>query len=222
LRLWYAQSVALPVALLLIPVALLLAGGKGRRSGAAPPLGPWMDDVPPEPLAVGQRGDPEIEALLTEMNDEFRSYGVNLDWIDAAQVTEMRKTNGYYAIPPREYWPRMAATVYYGFQPIRRALGIPVRITSGYRPADYNEAVGGAPGSRHQFFEALDMLPDSNWNDQAMLAAQLFVRDGERLRMGLGVYGSPGAATNIHVDTGSAMRTWENGAWWVARAREVA
>jgi hypothetical protein len=181
-----------------------------------------MDEDPPWPIAVGQRGDPEIESLLAEMDDEFRSYGVNLEWIDAAQVTEMRKTDGYYAIPPREYWPRMAATIVYGFMPIRRELGIPIYITSAYRSPDYNEAVGGADGSRHQFFEGLDMLPEADRNGQAMAAAKLFVRDGENLRMGLGVYGSPGSAANIHIDTGHAMRTWEEAMYWVERARAQA
>lgn len=207
--------------MLLIPAALLLLGG-GGGGRKEPPLGPWLDEEPPWPIYVGQRGDPEVESLLAEMDATFRSYGVNLDWIDAAQATEMRKTDGYYAIPPRAYWPRMAATIVYGFMPIRRDLGIPIRITSAYRAPDYNEAVGGSAGSRHQFFEGLDMLPESGWNDQALLAAQLFVRNGENLRMGLGIYGSPGSASNIHIDTGHAMRTWEEAMYWIDQVRAVA
>ncbi len=184
-----------------------------------PPVGPWDDTFPPQPIYVGQRGDPELESLFQEMDDYFRSYGIALGTISAAEVTEMRKTNGYYAIPPREYWPRMAATIRYVFMPIRAAVAGPVTITSAYRPPDYNEAVGGTAGSRHQFFEALDMVaPQGLANTQALAAAKIFNRYGELLRMGFGVYGSPGQASNIHVDTGSRERTWENADYWAEQA----
>lgn len=204
--------------LLLLPLAALALAG--RRAGAsAPPVGPWSDDVPPLPIAVGQAHDPDIAPLLDQMDAEFRAYGVNLNWIDAAEVTLMRETNGYHAIPPRAYWPRMAATIRYGFQPIRQALGEPIILTSAYRPPDYNEAVGGASGSRHMFFEALDMVTERA-NMQALLAAQLWLNQGQRLRMGLGVYGNPGAASNIHIDTGHDQRAWREAQYWINQVRQ--
>jgi len=213
--------VAFPVILILLPLAALAFGG--RRGGGAAPVGPWSDQTPPEPIHVGQRGDPELETLLSQMDAMFRSYGVKLDLIDAAEVTVMRKTNGYHAIPPKSYWPRMAATIVYGFQPIRNALKGPITVTSAYRPADYNEAVGGEEGSRHQFFEALDMVaPSGMANKQALIAADLWIRSGTRIRMGLGVYGSPGSASNIHIDTGSSQRVWKNARDWIDRAKAQA
>lgn len=221
---------AFPAVLLLIPAVLLLAGGRrGGGSRGAPPVGPWGNEDPPWPIYVGQRGDPELESLLADMDRTFRSYGVDLSLIDGAEVTLMRKTDGYYAIPPREYWPRMAATIVYGFMPIRRAVGQPITVTSGYRPPDYNKAVtcvtevGGecvdwSEGSRHQWFEALDMVaPQGLTNTQAMAAAGIWVRDGQALRMGLGIYGTQGTASNIHIDTGSRARRWKNARYWTNR-----
>jgi hypothetical protein len=213
--------VALAWPLLLIPALLLLAGGR-RGVRRAPEVGPWGDAYdPPEAIAVGKRGDPEIESLLTEMDDEFRSRGVNLSWIDAAEVTVMRKTAGYHAIPPREYWPRMIATILWVFMPIRRALGSPIVITSGYREPGYNAAVEGSEDSRHMYFEALDMVAEDT-NRQAMVSAGIYVRDGENLRMGLGIYGTDRAATRIHVDTGHDQRTWKNARYWIEKAMEAA
>jgi hypothetical protein len=155
------------------------------------------------------------------MDDYFASYGINLDWIDAGEVTLLRKW-GWHAIPPRSYWERMAATIRWGFMPIRRAVG-PIVITSAYRPPKYNKLVGGEGDSRHLYFEALDMVaPSGMANQQALLAAGMWVQHGDKLRMGLGVYGSPGSASNIHIDTGHKQRTWKNANWWVAKVKAEA
>jgi hypothetical protein len=205
----------------------IAAGGKGNGGGGPLPNGGggplpnapdvnWKDNgEPPEPLAVGQANDPEIDALLRQMDDLFTSSGVDLSHINAAAVTLMRKTDGFHAIPPVEYWPRMAATLRYVFVPIRKALGVPIVITSGYRPPDYNKKVGGKPGSRHQFFEALDMVAPGHARAQALAAARVFVANGAPLHMGFIVYGTPDAPTNIHVDTGWRKRTLKNGPFWV-------
>lgn len=214
---------AIPLPLLLLPIIALALGGRKRGGGAAPAIGPWTDRWdPPRPIAEGKANNPEIDALLREMDDYFASYGINLDWINASEVTLLRKW-GRHAIPPREYWPRMAATIRWGFQPIRAALGGPITITSAYRPPDYNEAVGGAEDSRHQYFEGLDMVASGGQaNKQALLAAGIWIRSGERMRMGLGVYGSPGSASNIHIDTGRSQRTWNVADYWIDRVKAQA
>jgi hypothetical protein len=218
--------VAIPAALIILPVALMaLAGGKrgGRVGGAPPAIGPWGEGDKPWPIWEGREDNPETAALLQEMDDYFASYGgIDLNLIDAREVTLLRKW-GRHAIPPREYWPRMAATIRYGFMPIRRALKGEIIITSAYRPPDYNEKVKGKPGSRHQWFEALDMVaPTGMANQQALLAARMWLEYGEKMRMGLGVYGSPGSATNIHIDTGSNQRTWREADYWIERVQLAA
>jgi len=47
-------------------------------------------------------------------------------------------------------------------EPIRHALGdLPLTITSGYRKAELNKAVGGAKNSRHMFGLAVDFVPSA-------------------------------------------------------------
>ncbi len=42
-------------------------------------------------------------------------------------------------------------------EPLREAIGRPIRITSGYRSAKLNKAIGGVPNSAHQRGEAADI-----------------------------------------------------------------
>jgi uncharacterized protein YcbK (DUF882 family) len=207
---------------LLAPIFLLVLSGK-RTGGGPPVVGPYLDQGrAPTPMYEGPADHPDIVALLQEMDDYFASAGIDTNVIDAWEVTRLRKFHRT-AIPPREFWPRMAATIKYVFMPIRRQLGEEIVITSGYRTPEYNAFVGGAKGSRHQWFEALDMhTPPGLENQQAILAADLFLRYGDRLNMGLGIYGSPGNASNIHVDTGHKKRTWREAQYWIERAKKVA
>jgi hypothetical protein len=43
-------------------------------------------------------------------------------------------------------------------EPLRQAMGEPVVVSSGYRSAFLNHAVGGAPNSQHRLGEAADLL----------------------------------------------------------------
>lgn len=170
----------------------------------------------PKPLYVGTRGDPELEAFLIEMQDEFSSAGIR--YFSAAEVTKMRKTPGpSYAIPPRKYWPRMIATLQVVDQ-IRDDWGLPVNVYNGYRPEDYNKAVGGAPGSRHQWFEALDLMPVGDRDDFATLVASYYLKTPD---MAMGVYGEPGRVTGVHVDM-HRKRTWGSAQHYIQKAGGVA
>ena len=44
-------------------------------------------------------------------------------------------------------------------EPIRALLGVPLRITSGYRAPAVNAAIGGAKASQHMLGEAVDFAP---------------------------------------------------------------
>ncbi len=46
-----------------------------------------------------------------------------------------------------------------GLESIRQVLGVPLRITSGFRPGAYNAAVGGVPTSSHLDGLAADFVP---------------------------------------------------------------
>ena len=184
---------------------------KGGGSSSAQPKGCDFD----LPIAVGMPSDPEIAELLEEMDALFVSEGVDLDLVDAREVTTMPKAPGQpVAIPPRKWWPAMVGTIVWAYQPIREALGLPLMVR-GYRPPSYNEAVGGADCSRHQAFEGLDLYVDhahaspAARRELARLGAKLFVDHGNALKMGFGAYGYPNPS-NIHVDVGHKRRTWRD------------
>ena len=74
---------------------------------------------------------------------------------------------------------------------LRARLGRPIRVTSAYRCADHNKAVGGAPGSKHLTGEAADLALTGN---DAFNGIALAIHVGFK---GIGV-----AKTFIHVDDG--------------------
>jgi uncharacterized protein YcbK (DUF882 family) len=158
------------------------------------------------------------------MEQAFVAEGVDLDYITPLEVTTLTKTPTHaVAIPPREYWYAMAATLRDGFVPLRKAFGKPIAINNGYRPPEYNREVTctrrdgkcvdeGTAGSRHQWFQALDLLPvDATPENRILLArvaAAFFLERGDSLKMGFGVYGKPKFPQGVHIDTGFERRTW--------------
>lgn len=53
----------------------------------------------------------------------------------------------------------LTALAFYILEPVRALLGVPLKITSAYRCADLNKAVGGAEKSQHLLGEAADFIP---------------------------------------------------------------
>lgn len=181
----------------------------------------------PTPIAVGRPDDPKVAPLLAEMDELFRAEGIDTAVVSAAEVTTMPKAPGQpVAIPPRDYWSRMAGTLRDVFMPLRRALGVPLSVR-GYRPPSYNRAVGGAGGSRHQAFEALDIRISGDANTVAKRrelvdrAAEIYRDRGRDLKMGFGIYGKLPSPSHIHVDTGHQRRTWGDAAKAVAQLGNV-
>lgn len=87
-------------------------------------------------------------------------------------------------------------------QQIRSHFGKPLRITSGYRCDKHNQAVGGAPSSRHTKGQAADVTMDGvDALELARYAQQIGV-------MGIGLYG-PEEGNFIHVDTRSSQFFWK-------------
>ena len=53
--------------------------------------------------------------------------------------------------------------------PLREAWGGPIRVNSGYRCPELNQAVGGTPGSQHQRGEAADITVGSRSANRRLL-----------------------------------------------------
>lgn len=196
-----------------------------RPQGEPPLPTPTPEPVPEHlntgdaPIAVGDPSDPEIAVLLQELEAELFALGAPAagNWT-AREVTTMRKAPGQpVAIPPRALWPNMVPALQL-FQQLRDEIGAPLKIGNGYRPPDYNAAVGGAPNSAHIYFAALDLDPLSE--DRAAVALLSAQRYREGGNMGLGIYGAENPS-RTHVDFGRGRRRWEDSQVWIDRAAEA-
>ena len=82
--------------------------------------------------------------------------------LSLAEVTrsETAKRKGISNMPTPEHienFKKLAANI---FQPIREHFGKPILISSGYRSAELNKAIGGSLSSQHSSGEAIDIDMD--------------------------------------------------------------
>jgi len=157
-------------------------------------------------LASGDPKDPEIAALLIEFDDYLSSNGAGKYTCaeEFFQMPEAPRIDGRrpVAIAPRNLWPNAIPTLR-AFDDLRAQWGRPLPIR-GYRPVDYNAAVGGAPRSIHQWGGAIDIklkqagYTASERQDFAVLAAR-YTLDNPAAQWGFGVYNDP--PTTVHLDT---------------------
>jgi hypothetical protein len=70
-----------------------------------------------------------------------------------------RTSTGLYNIPGDIERARLVTLCTAAMEPIREALGVPIRITSGYRSQAVNSKIGGASASQHKIGEAADFVP---------------------------------------------------------------
>lgn len=95
---------------------------------------------------------------------------------------------------------------------IRAALGVPIKVLSGYRTPNYNRRVGGARNSRHVQADAADIVAKGYSAEQVHARILDLYRAGKLPRLGgLGLY--PGF---VHVDVrprgvGGRIARWNGG-----------
>ncbi len=107
-------------------------------------------------------------------------------------------------MPPRELWPAIVPTLVTVREDIVPRVG-PVEVVSAFRTYRYNQLAGGAPGSRHRTFEAVDLVPRAPW-PRTLLHHRLrawWETSGVGRRAGLGLY----ERTRFHVDC------WKHRSW---------
>jgi len=148
-----------------------------------------------EPLPPVAEGDAmDVADWHAEMDNYFADYGVG-DMATAAMVTYLPKaTEVDYSIPDPAYWENMAYTLN-----VLRQFGLDLGVDAevrAYRPPWYNKAVGGAPGSTHQWFSAIDLWPRTIRVGRLHDEARRLWQDRSIHDVGVGMY-----KNNIHVDT---------------------
>lgn len=72
--------------------------------------------------------------------------------------------------PPASAVKALTVLVDEVLDPLREAWGGPIRVNSGYRCPELNEAVGGTPTSQHQRGEAADITVGSRSANRRLLA----------------------------------------------------
>jgi len=86
--------------------------------------------------------------------------------LSLAEVTrsETAKRKGISNMPTDAHLENFKLLAEKVFEPIRKHFGKPIHISSGYRSAALNKAVGGASSSQHCSGEAIDIDMDGNGN----------------------------------------------------------
>jgi hypothetical protein len=242
------RSRAIPVLL-----AIALLGGMAvatRRKKAVDPDDADVDNEPEhenpmthhgtplKPAAVGEATDPEVAPLLAAFDARLATAGVNLKRINAFKLFVMSKAplvdgpdedddaTRPVAVAPLEYWDRLVEIAVFVNDVDAAELGdLDMRYT-GYRPADYNKAVGGAPDSQHIWGWAIDgWLPKKliaqggrklteARERMRMAVARAIVHSPKKNRFGFGVY-----TNDFHADLGRDRLThWEHGEEYLEKA----
>ena len=119
-------------------------------------------------LFLASGGPPAVAAVVSKPFFTFFSWAELLTSSAASRL-------GLDNTPTEEARACLAALVANVLDPLRAALGRPLRITSGFRTPAVNEAVHGSPTSQHMLGEAVDIKADG------LVAAQLLavvVRSG--------------------------------------------
>lgn len=167
--------------------------------------------TPPEPIAVGTAS--QMSTWLGEMRSFLITRGVDVDVLSPEELTYLSRDR-VYAIPPKSYWERIIPAAML-FLELRERMGRPLAVRA-YRPPAYNASAKGAKGSRHMYFEALDVRDTSGTSagkrELARAAASLFASNPEA-PIGLGIYGK--TAPSLHIDASWKRRTWADTKHWI-------
>jgi hypothetical protein len=82
--------------------------------------------------------------------------------LDELTASATAKANGIINAPGVDEVCNMCALVHHVLQPLRDAMGEPVKIGSGYRCTRLNQAVGGVANSQHIKGQAADLCIDGD------------------------------------------------------------
>lgn len=109
-----------------------------------------------------------------------------------------------FEVAPPNLWPGMAATLRFIRDHAEPAVG-QVEAVSGYRNPALNACARGSPGSAHQGYFALDLVPVRPLDRRELFRrlCAVHARHGAAARVGLGFY----AFQRFHIDT-SGFRRW--------------
>jgi hypothetical protein len=169
-------------------------GDEGPRTRQA--LAEWIAHISPRPNVPTTPQPPRTFA------EAMRGWGIR--HFTPQEVLTMGGSNGRLQLntpPPPELWTAIRPALVAADE-ARHRIGSGLIITSAYRNAAYNRAIGGAASSNHMRFRALDLIP-VRLTPRAL--ASVFAdlrREGFPGCQGIGTY-----ASFVHIDD-AQRRDW--------------
>lgn len=87
---------------------------------------------------------------------------------------------------------------------LRKHIGQPIRVTSGFRSREHNKKIGGATNSFHVLGMAADIQVSKMSPEQVAKAIELLIAEGKMKEGGLGIY-----RTWVHYDVRGTKARWK-------------
>jgi hypothetical protein len=115
--------------------------------------------------------------------------------------SETAKRKGISNMPTPEHIENFKKLAENVFQPIREHFGVPIHLSSGYRSAALNKAVGGASSSQHCKGEAIDIDMDGTTVTNKQIFE--FVRDNVNFDQMIWEFGTDANPDWVHVSYNS-------------------
>jgi len=156
----------------------------------------WLDENP------GRRG----QVLSFESWEQAAGVKYVLPTWQVLRTASMwRECGGQpFEIPPFQLWPGLTRTLAFIRDHVKASVG-EVQAVSGYRNPALNACARGAPGSAHQGYFALDLVPLTPLDRHELFRrlCAMHRRYGQGSAVGLGFY----AYQRFHIDT-HGFRRW--------------
>ena len=178
--------------------------------------------------------DPTSEAAFDAWVDEspqrraefagLQAFLINRDVADIVPAWQLTRIDLHYAqrcdlpvfrIPPQDLWENVVPALRLVRDEVVPAVG-PVQVLSSFRTSELNRCAGGASGSNHLRFEALDLATAPRRNGLRLYEKLCEMHDiaGPGSAMGLGAYydfADPSfGGGRFHIDA-SGYRDWGRG-----------
>ena len=115
--------------------------------------------------------------------------------------SETAKRKGISNMPTPEHIENFKKLAENVFQPIREHFGVPIHLSSGYRSAALNKAVGGASSSQHCKGEAIDIDMDGTTITNKQIFD--FVKDNVNFDQMIWEFGTDANPDWVHVSYNS-------------------
>lgn len=131
------------------------------RFSKEPRAAGWVALTDPDAWCEAATAELAAMALLGTVQDNTtdREPGEFFTWAELEHSDKARQLGIDNSIP-EDLKPAGVALVANLLDPLRRMLGIPIPVTSGYRTAELNAALPGSANSQHMKLEAIDGKTD--------------------------------------------------------------